>query len=226
MAQIGTLTTGAGVVTNIVGQSQCEEFLLIGDVDTTNPLQGLTVEIDGTPFIVITTAALITAYMKWLMETAGAGVVGLLIKVASGVIRRTTNYRLTNAGATTPAIFAFSTNQSGIPFVATSKNIQPSSYEDFEKFSALFITAPANIQSAEILYNDGHRATMAAVEIDALFTFSNQAETDGRLGGVSVIDNRAGTIKAVRLFCVTTALTVLVAKIPNEAFEQIKAQLS
>lgn len=224
MAQISTLLTGAGVTTVIPGQSQAEEFLLIGDVDTANPLQALQVEIDGTPFITINSAALLTAFMKWMMETInGTAVVGLLIKVATGLIKRNTTYRLTNAGATTPAIFAFSTNRSGIPYLSSSKQINPSAYEDFDKFSALFITAPANIQSAEVLFADGHRSTMSGVELDSLFAYDNQSEANGQLGGVTVIDNRDQSIQQVRLYCVTTALTVLVAKLPNEAFQQIKS---
>ena len=221
MAQIGTLVTGAGVTTVIPGQSQAEEFILIGDVDTANPLQALQVEIDGTPFITINSALLLTAFMKWMVEVSGT-VIGLMIKIATGLIKRNTTYRLTNAGATTPGIFAFSTNRSGVPYLSSSKQINPSAYEDFDKFSALFITAPANIQSCEILFADGHRSTLTGVELDALFTFENQAEANGQLGGVTVIDNRDGSIKQVRLYCVTTALTVLVAKLPNEAFQQLK----
>jgi hypothetical protein len=218
MAQIGSLTTGAGIQTVIAGQSQCEEYLLIGDVDTANPLQAIQVEIDGTPFITINTAALITAYMKWLMQTAGAAV-GLLLKVATGMIKKNTTYRLTNSGATTPAIFAFSDSKNGVPFIATSKQINPSAYEDFEKFSALFITAPANVSSLEMSFSDGHRATMTAAEAAAMFALRFESETDGYLGGVLCIDNTNQNIVSVRAFCVTTALTVLVVKLPNEAFK-------
>jgi len=223
MAQIGTLLTGAAVTTIIPGQSQAEEFILIGDVDTANPLQALQVEIDGTPFITINSALLLTAFMKWMMETiSGTAVVGLMIKIATGLIKRNTTYRLTNAGATTPAIFAFSTNRSGVPYLSSSKQINPSAYEDFDKFSALFITAPANISSAEVLFADGHRSTLSGLELDALFAFDNQTEANGQLGGVTVVDNRDQSIQQVRIYCVTTALTVLVAKLPNEAFAQLK----
>lgn len=223
MGQISTLLGGAGVTTVIAGQSQGEEFLLIGDVDTANPLQALQVEIDGTPFITINNALLLTAFMKWMMETINTtAVVGLLIKVATGLIKRNTTYRLTNAGATTPAIFAYSTNRSGVPYLSSSKQINPSAYEDFDKFSALFITAPANIQSAEVLFADGHRSTLAGVELDSLFAFENQTEANGQLGGVTVIDNRDQSIQQVRIYCVTVALTVLVAKLPNDAFKQLK----
>jgi len=222
MAQIGTLTTGAGVQTVIAGQSQCEEYLLIGDVDTANPLQAIQVEIDGTPYITINTAVLITAYMKWLMQTAGAAV-GLLFKVSTGMIKKNTTYRLTNAGATTPAIFAFSDSKNGIPFIATSKQINPSAYEDFEKFSALMVTAPANVSSIEMSFADGHRATMSAAEAAALTALRFETETDGYLGTCLVIDNTNQNIVGCRIFCVTTALTVLVVKLPNEAFKILNA---
>lgn len=222
MSQITTLLTGAGVVTVVAGQSQCEEYILIGDVDTASPLSALTIEIDGTPFIVINSQNLLAAYMKWLMEFS-ATIVGLLIKVSTGMIRKNTTYRFTNAGATTPAIFAFSDSQNGIPFVVTSKQINPSAYEDFEKFSALFITAPANIATIEVLFVDGHKTTITGVEADAYFSLTNQTEVNGQLAGVTVIDNTQQNIKSVRIFCVTVALTVLIAKLPNEAFQELKS---
>jgi len=221
MAQIGTLVTGAGIQTVIAGQSQAEEYIMIGDADTANPLQAIQVEIDGTPYITINSALLITAYMKWLMNTVGAAV-GLLFKVGTGMIKKNTTYRLTNSGATTPAIFGFSDSKNGIPFIATSKQINPSSYEDFDKFSALMCTVPANIASLEITFADGHRATLSALEAGALFGSRFNAEADGYLGGVLVIDNTDQNIQQVRIFCVTTALTVLVVKVPNEAFKILK----
>jgi len=193
-------------------------FITDTDVDTANPLQGLQVEIDGTPYITINSALLITAYMKWLMQTAGAAV-GLLIKVGTGMIKKNTTYRFTNAGATTPAIFAFSDSKNGVPFLATSKTINPSSYEDFTKFSALMITVPANVASLEITFADGHRSTLSALEAGAMFATRFEAEADGYLGGVLVIDNTDQNITGVRVFCVTTAINVLVVKLPNEAFK-------
>jgi len=218
MSQIGTLVTGAGVQTVISGQSQLEEYLVIGGVDTANPLQAIQVEVDGTPFITINSQALITAYAKWLMQTAGAAV-GLMLKLATGMIKKNTTYRLTNSAATTPAIYAFSDSKNGIPFIATSKTINPASYEDFEKFSALFLSVPANVSSLEVVFADGHRATMSIVEAAAMFSLRFEAETSGYLGGVLVIDNTNQNIVGVRVFCVTTAVSVLVVKLPNEAFK-------
>lgn len=101
MGRIGTLTTGAGIVTILGGQSQLENMLLIGDVDTTNPLRAIQVETEGKTILNINSVALISAFMKWQMELT-ASTVGLLLKLATGRINKTTTYRLTNDGVTTP----------------------------------------------------------------------------------------------------------------------------
>jgi len=221
MARIGTLTTGAGIQTVIAGNSQCEQYLLLGDVDTANALQGLQVEIDGTPYININGAALLNAFQKWAMEMT-AGAVGIMLKIATGVIEKNTTYRFTNNGVTTPNIFAFSDSKNGVPLLATSKTININSYEDFDRFSALFLETPANILSLEMIFADGHRSTLSGVEADAYFALRNNADANGQLGTVTVIDNTDQAIKSVRVNTQTGALTVLVVKIPDSAFEVLK----
>jgi hypothetical protein len=224
MSQIGTLLTGAGVQTTISGQSQCEEYLVIGDVDTANALRGLSVEVDGTPFINIQNSApLMGAFAKWQQQTCGT-VVGLTLKIATGAIKKNTTYRFTNDGVAVPAIKAFSDSQNGIPMIATTKSVNASSYEDFEKFSALFLTLPASVSSVEIAFVDGHKATLSIEEVDAMFSFRNQSEVDGRLNAVSVIDNTTQNIKSVRVNAGGTAVTVLIVKIPNEAFDALRGK--
>jgi hypothetical protein len=214
MAQIGTLASGAGVVTSFNGLSQLDEFMLIGDVDTTNPLQGLTVEVNGETLINIQNQALITAFSKWLMETVGS-VVGLLLKFSTGRIKGNTNIRLVNSGATTPAIFAFSDSDGGRPFLVATEVILPGSYSDYSGFSALFLSAPANVQQAVVTFADGFQTIMTAVELAAYFSITNQSETDGFLGGVVVIDNSAGNIQSVRIFATGANLNVLKVQIPS-----------
>lgn len=217
MSQIGTLITGAGVTTVISGQSQCDAMLVLGSVSTANPLQGLQVEIDGTPYININNQpSLLAAYSKWMGQFVST-LVSVVIKVATGRIPRSTTYRLTNNGATTPAIYATSDNDNGVPFVVATKQINASSYEDFDRFSALFIGTPANLASAEVLFTNGSRSTMTFQELDAIFSLKNQTEANGELLGVTVIDNRDQTIKSVRLNC-SAANTILIAKIPDAAF--------
>lgn len=221
MSQLGTLTTGAGVQTTFAGQSQCESYIVIGDVDTANPLEGLSVEVDGSPFINIQLSLpLMSAFMQWQMESIGAAV-GFMLKIATGMIPKNTTYRFTNNGVTTPKIFVFSDAQDGIPILATTKGINAASYEDFSKFSALFLTLPASISSVEIIFDEGHKATMTIEEVDALFAFKNQSETNGRLTAVSIIDNTDQAIKSVRVFA-SVAATVLVVKLPNVAFKALK----
>lgn len=221
MGRIGQLTTGAGVVTVIAGQAQLEEFLLIGDVDTTNPLTAIQIEVAGQTVLNINSAALITGFMKWAMELT-ASTVGLMLKVATGQIVASTTYRLTNGGATTPNIFAFSDNKTGIPIEVASKTINPSSFETFEKFSVLLLETPANVAYADITFRDGHQSQLTIEEIDALFALKNQSEANGRLGTVSVINNTDQTIRRVKIYTTASALTVLQAKLPDAAFQALK----
>lgn len=222
MPQIGTLTTGAGVTTVIAGQSQCEEFILLGDVDTTNPLQGLQVEVDGTVYINIANAAsLLTAYAKWLSQFVST-IMGVIFKIATGNIPKSTTYRFTNAGATTPIIYAWSDNNVGIPFVVATKTINASSYDDFEKFSALFIQTPANLDRVEIVFSSGRKQSMVGVELDAMFAMKSATEANGQLGGVTVIDNTDQSIKQVRIYTnAVGANTILIVKIPDVAFKAL-----
>jgi len=230
MPQIGTLTTGVGVQTNITGLTQCDAIITIGSVDTTNPLQALIVEIDGTTFLNIPAASLITAYQKWMMSVVGT-IIGIALKIATGRINKPTNLRFTNAGATTPAIYAFSDSNDGIPFVVASQQINASSYADFSQFAALFIQTPANVSSAEVTFRKNvgpdqfvyYKQTMAIQDLATLFAMQplNEAEASGYLGGVLVIDNRAQTVESVRIYC-STANTILVAKLPQESFDVAK----
>lgn len=224
MSNLVTLITGAGIQTTVAGQSQMDEYIVIGDVDTAPPLQGLTIEVDGTPFInIVNNAALVGAFQKWQQEVTGT-VIGNMFKVGTGAVGRNTTYRFTNNGATTPVVRVFSDSKNGIPIIATTKQINVSSYEDFTKFSGLFLTLPANVSSVEIVFADGHKATMTIEEVDGLFSLNNQAEADGRLNAVSVIDNRDQSIQTVRIFAGATAVTVLIAKIPNAAFKAMQAE--
>lgn len=226
MSQIGTLVTGAGVQTVISGQAQCEAALLLGDVDTAMPLSGLQVEVDGQSTINIQgSQPLVSAFSKFIQQIAGT-VVGLLIKVSTGKIRRTTTYRFTNNGATTPAIYAFSDSDNGVAVLAASKGINAQSYDIFRNFSALMITPSANVGTVDITFKDGNKNTYRVEELDALFSVNNQTEANGRLDAVvTTIDNRQGSIDSVQVNA-TTAVTVLVIKFPDDQFKALKAKVN
>lgn len=224
MSNLGALITGAAVQTTFAGQSGCDEYIVIGDVGTAIPLTGIQVEVDGTPFINIQNSQpLVQSFSKWLMEFSGT-LVSNMFKVATGRIARNTTYRFTNAGATTPQVRVFSDSSNGIPYMATTKQINISSFEDFEKFSALMLTLPASVSSVEIVFMDGHKATMTIEEVNGLFALKNQSEAGGLLAACSVIDNTDQSIKSVRVFAGATAVTVLIVKLPNEAFTALTAE--
>jgi hypothetical protein len=214
MAQIGVLSSGNGTVTNIAGLSQLDEFILIGDVDTSNPLQGLTVEVNGDTLINVQNQNLITGFSKWMMEISGT-VVGLMLKVATGRIKGSTNIRLVNTGATTPAIFSFSDSDNGVPVYANSETILAGSYKDFENFTALIMHSPSNVGQCTAFFANGFSSNMAAAEIAGYFALENQSEVDGLLGGCLVVDNRDGRYRGFRVNAVTANLNVLVVKIPE-----------
>jgi hypothetical protein len=224
MSVIGTIITGAAVQTTFSGQSQCDEYIVLGDVATANPLTGITVEIDGTPFINIANSQpLVSAFAKWTSELINGTGVGSMFKVATGMIKRNTTYRFTNSGAFTPTVRVFSDSMNGVPFLATTKSINISSFEDFVQFSMLAISLPANISSVEIVFSDGHKATMTQQEVDALFNLKNQADANGQLAACSIIDNTDQSIKSVRIFAAATALTVLIVKLPQAAFNALNS---
>lgn len=218
MSQIGTLVTGVAVQTTISGMAQCEQMLVIGSVTTPNPLQGLQVEIDGIPFININNQpALLSAYAKWQAQFVST-LVGVVFPLATGRIMKNTTIRLINNGATTPIIYATSMQENGVPFLVATKQINASSYEDFEKFSALFIGTPANLSSAEVVFSNDTKSTMSFQELDAIFSLQNSAEANGELLAVTVLDNRDGKFRSVRLNC-SAANTILIAKLPDAAFK-------
>ena len=224
MPFLGNLVTGAGVETVIAGQATAASHLVIGDVGTTNALSGIQVEIDGTPYVNIKgSSTLCAAFAKWGNNVIeGTNIVGLVYHLATGLIPRNTTYRLTNAGATTPAIRVLSDNRTGVPFIAAVKGINANSYEDFSRFSALIIDIPANVNNIEMNFNDGHRETWSVVDADSYFAIQNPSEASGRLAGCTVIDNTNQNISSVRINA-TTAISVLVIKLPDAAFQALTA---
>jgi len=222
MSQLTTLLTGAGVTTIVAGQAQCEQNIIIGSIATAFPLQGIAVEIDGVPFLNINNSAtLLAAYSKWMNQANASGaIVGVALKITTGRIKKSTTYRFVNNGATTPNVFAFSTNDNGVPFQIATKTINITSYEDFQNFSAIFFL-PTNVSNCEFTFMNGYRATLTTTEVDALFgiRFPNEG---GELGGISVIDNRNQSIANIRINNGAVATTVLVAKIPDSAFKMMK----
>jgi len=222
MSRIGTLVTGAGIVTPITGLSYVDPYLILGDVDTASPLTGLQVDIAGENTInIVGSQPLVSAFSKFLSQL-NATVVGLVIKIATGRIYAPSSLRFTNGGATVPDIFNFGDKANGKPIRAIQQGINALSNQVFDKFTALLITPSANVGSVDIQYKDGTSVNMSILEVDALFTLTNQCEANGRLDAVvSTIDNTEGKISWVRVNA-TTAVTVVVVKFSEPDFQELR----
>jgi len=222
MSRIGSLSNGIGVVTPITGLSYVDPYIILGDVDTNVPINGLQVEIGGeTTINIVGSQPLCAAFAKFLMQTC-ATVVGMVLKIATGRIYLPSSLRFTNNGATTPDIFNFGDTANGKPIRAISQGINALSNQVFDKFTALMITPSANAGNIDFQFKDGTSVTMTIAEVDALFCMKNQTQLDGRLDPVvTTIDNTEGLIAWVRVNA-TIAVTVLVIKFSDPDFSELK----
>jgi hypothetical protein len=209
---INAITTGAGVNTPLANQSQLENNILIGDVDTAMPLQGLKVSVGGKTTIDIQgSIPLVSVFAKFMNRVTGT-VVGLAIKIATGRLNvGGSSITFTNGGPTTPSVYGWSdTSTNAQPIEAQTVGINALSNQTFEGFAGLFITPVANVGSFDVVFADGTPQNMTVVEADAMFSQMNDTEANGRLDAlVTGFDNRKGAIRSVKVNA-TTALTVMV----------------
>lgn len=223
---LGPLLTGAGVVTTFPGQSQLDEYIVIGDVDTATPITGLSIEVEGKSFINLTgVQTLIAAFAKWKMKAVqGSAIVGIVLRVATGRINRPTTYRFTNAGATTPNVLVFSDQENGIPAEAATGQINASSNQPFTNFACLLIQTPANVLNYEVTFRNGYSVTLTTVEMDAYLAMQYDTEANGELGGVTIIDNSDKKFEQIRVVT-TAAVIVMTVKMPQAAWDALKVPL-
>jgi len=202
--EIGTLITGAGVVTTI-SKPYTPAYILIGAVDDAMALRAISVTIGGTVTIKINTLANISAFAQFLMQgLLGADIkVGLLIKIADDFISdQNLELSLTNDGVTTPTIFGFSRGKTNMEVVRVGQEtIQATSSLEYNGnfFSGLLIP-DTNLDYVQITFSDGHSEKMSGVELDALFALENIADANGQLTAVHVIDNSLGDVASVIVF--------------------------
>jgi prepilin-type processing-associated H-X9-DG protein len=220
MSQVSTLVTGAGIDT-IINLPYVPEVLLIGESDTDLPIQGLSIQVGGKDYQNIQSQALIQAFSKWKMEgMLGADVkIAQRIPISNGFIAgQNCQIRLTNAGATTPAIYAYSQGKGDDVLEAGTLTVQAQTSQVFPQFMALFFD-PANLDYANITFLDGHQDKFTAAELRAMFAEMNETDADGELAGLICIDNTAeddegeGYIASAELWTTNGGTcTVLVAK--------------
>ena len=216
MPQIGTMTTGAGVVTSLTQQFM-PQYLQIGNSDDANILQDLNVSTKGGTTVELTNAARIQTLATLDMQpsiAAGASAFPLKIRLADGEINERTQMSLENSGVTTPAIFGNSTGRSPSRSarLVVENNLQANQQEVFEGFEYLFFL-PANVTRAELTFANGYKDSFTVAELEGLFAEMYETEANVLINGHLVIAGYANPIapvSQVKLFNGAGGATVVV----------------
>lgn len=211
MSQIGNLVASASQLFNL---DFLPERLLIDNIDAPNIASNLSVTCKGQTLMSVTNAARISAMAKFDQGafSATAGLTPVWLRLAPTRVNLAATINITNANATTPAVYASSTAKGNIARTAVEQTINASANQTFEAFEALFFL-PTNLLRVSLTFADGFTDDYSPQEIDALFASYNVADDDGRLEGLSVIrSDRPGNNDIVQAVIYTTAggnMTVL-----------------
>lgn len=203
MAQIGTMTTGAGVVTSI-NLPYCPQYLIVKDTfSETFSLTNFSVSINGQSTVELIGADDIDAVAQIKSHSTGdaSGQTNGLImalELADGQINAPTLIKLTNESTGTDAIYGVSQAVGTAPYRYSQFTVNATSNQTFSEFDSVLInSAPTNIDSIEIQWNDGFKDRYAPEELPALFRNSYSAELQSQYsatGDIAWINNEDGNI--------------------------------
>ena len=221
MSQQSTMIANDNAVTTI-DRSYTPQYVLIGAVDTDNPVKKLEVSIGGNDFQNLTGQTAVQAFSKLNMQgLLGADVkVGQVFRIANGFNGyQTSQIRLTNSGITTPAVYYFSMRKAdgkNVPFepvMAGQETIQETDSKVFQGtgFTHLIFDA-TNLDYVNIDYVDGHSEKMSSAELCARFAMLEVSDADGKLAGLQVIENY-GDIAELSIWTSGGSITVSKCKL-------------
>ena len=199
MAQIGTMTTGAGVVTSI-NLPYCPQYLIIDNsYEGTFDLTNIDVSINGQSTVSLIGADDIDAVAQIRSHTSGnTGKVMMALELANGQINAPTLIRLTNEGANTNAIFGVSAGVGSSAYRYSQFTVNATSNQTFSEFDSVLInSSPANIDSIEIQWVDGFKDRYDALELPSLFRQLYASADEGQFSAakdVAFINNEDGNI--------------------------------
>ncbi len=205
MAQIGTMTTGAGVVTSL-NLPYCPQFLIIDDTYLgTFDLTNIDVSINGQSTVSLIGADDIDAVAQIKSHSSVAdGQVMMSLELANGEINAPTLIRLTNEGANTNAIYGVSSQVGTAPYRVSQFTINATSNQIFQDFDYLLInSSPTNIDSIEIQWTNGYKDRYNARELPVLFAnlyTSFNASCFGASADISWINNEDGLIANATIY--------------------------
>ena len=211
MAQIGTMTTGAGVVTSI-NLPYCPQYLLIDNsYSTTFDLTNIDVSINGQSTVSLIGADDIDAVASIRSQDAGAANAadGLIMamELANGQIDAPTLIRLTNEGANTNAIYGVSQGVGTSAYRYSQFTVNATSNQTFSEFDSVLInSSPTNIDSIEIQWVDGFKDRFDPLELPALFRNQYSAYDNSQFSAtadIAFINNEDGNI--ANITCYTNA---------------------
>lgn len=206
MSQVGTLTTGAGVVTTINLQ-WVPEYIMIGAVATDVPLTAMSWNVSGGEKVNLNSEASIISYSKYKNSAmTGASVkIGNTIRVSDGYHpNKQFQLRLTNKGATTPAIHAFSTQLGEGNVMSVAQNtILDGANQRYSDFLALQFL-PTNLTRADISFRnpstgETYTDTFLPAELASLFNLTNDSDAVGLLGTLVTIDNGSALLGGLQI---------------------------
>tara|TARA_R110002020_G_C16032982_1_gene753059 strand:- start:141 stop:812 length:672 start_codon:yes stop_codon:yes gene_type:complete len=209
MAQIGNLTTGAGVVTSI-NLAYCPQYLMIeGTYEETFNITNLDVSINGQSTVSLIGADDIDAVAQIKSHSTGdvtGQTNGLImgIELADGQINAPTLIRLTNEGATTDAIYGVSSQVGTAPYRYSQFTVNATSNQTFSEFDSVLInSSPANVDSVEIQWVDGFKDRYNPLELPLLFRNLYASEVTSQFsasGDIAWINNEDGNIANVTVY--------------------------
>jgi len=219
MAIIGSMTTGAGVLTSLI-LPQCPQYLIIdnsysGTFDLTN----IDVSINGASTISLIGADDIDAVAQIKSHTSLAEPsIIMAIELANGEINAPTLIRLTNEGANTNTIYGVSQQVGTAPYRVSQFTVNSVSNQIFQDFNYLLInSSPTNIDSIEVQWSNGFKNRYAPQELPVLFRNLYASVNDAQFGGsgdIGWINNEDGLISSVVVFTNSSgSATVTVGRI-------------
>ena len=198
MAQIGTMTTGAGVVTSI-NLPYCPQYLIVNNTSTgTFDLTNFDVSINGQSTISLIGADDIDAVAQIRSHASDTDALMMALDLADGQINAPTLIRLTNEGANTNAIYGVSSAVGSSAYRYSQFTVNATSNQTFSEFdSVLLNSSPTNIDSIEIQWVDGFKDRYDPLELPSLFRslYGSLANSQFSTNGdIAFINNEDGNI--------------------------------
>jgi len=201
--QIGTLTTGATVVTTIVLNYLPQYLYYIAGTQLT----GIKVTVAGDGVLLDLNAAGLNAING--IRRKGATANDNLIPLADGFVpNKVTELSFTNSAAQTPAVYGYSMKK-GLAYIVTRRQtVLASSGQKIENFAYLGFSTIAAGDELNVTFRDGHIQKFLAAEILSWLSLNQNGV------GSYAIDNLEGMIRWVHWIPAADAVAYITKFVP------------